>query len=195
MVEFNERQHEYRVDGVRVPSVTQIIQEIFLINFFGLSPEIIQHKANVGRLAHLATELYDQNDLDMETVDTALIPYLNGWVKFRQDTGFEPQEIELIAAHSVYSFAGRIDRVGIIGNDKVLLDIKTGVVKKTDCLQTAGYQILYDEGKKVGDKIKKRMAVYLRGDGTYQVVPHTDKTDANVFLSCLSIVNFNKRRR
>lgn len=188
---YNDKTHEYELDGLMIPSVTQIIQDVMPTNFYILA-ENLEYKADLGKKVHLTTEIYDEGNLDLKILYPILKNYLDGWIKFKQDFEFEVEEIELRLHHSTYRFAGRLDRVGMIGKDKVLVDIKTGVVKKTDVLQTAGYKILYNQDKKQADKIKKRMAVYL-AEGDYRVVFHQDETDLNVFLSCLTVYNFKRR--
>lgn len=193
-IEFDEINHIYRIEGIIIPSVTQIINGIGLIKFYGISPEILERKAEIGRYVHTACEFYDQDNLNMDTLHTELKGYLDGWIKFKTDFKFEPIEIELMLFHPTYRFAGRIDRIGLIGKDKVLIDIKSGVPQKSDCIQTAGYQILHEEGKGTKDKIKKRMSVYLNKGGDYSVIEHKEMTDKNIFLSALSIYNFKRRK-
>jgi len=189
-LQFNDENHEYSLDGLKLPSVTQIIKEI-LPTYTNVSMDILEYKADIGRKVHLATELYDMDELDMDNLDLYLQEYLDGWIKFKEDYQFVVKEIEVMLYHPIYLFTGRIDRIGTLGNDKVLLDIKSGMQQKTDIIQTAGYQILYDEWKKPVEQIKKRMCIYLKGGG-YKVRMHTDKTDRNIFLSCLSVYNFKK---
>ena len=49
MVEFLEKEHIYLVDGVIVPSVTQILEKIFPDKYKGIPEDILQRKASYGR--------------------------------------------------------------------------------------------------------------------------------------------------
>ena len=188
---YSEDKHEYKVDGLVIPSVTQIINNIFPISDF-ISKETLEQAADFGRKVHKATELYDEDKLDIDNLHPSLLPYLNGWIKFKKDFGFQILEIEQKYFHTLYKFAGKIDRVGIIRKDKILSDIKSGIKIKTHALQTAAYGLLYNQGKSKSEQIKKRMSVYLE-ENDYKIISHENKTDEQVFLSCLTIYNYKKR--
>jgi len=186
---FEKENHRYLLDGLSIPSVTQIISN--LINLGFVSAEILKEKADLGTKVHLTTEFYDKGTLDLTGLHPMLKQYLDSWIKFRKDFGFEPTEIELRLAHPILRYAGTIDRVGIINGKKVLLDIKSGSVQKAHEIQTAGYEELYNYGKKKIEHIKKRMLVYLRPDG-YKVEENKNANDRSVFLSCLTIYNYKR---
>lgn len=194
---FSEDLHKYTdANGLTIPSVTQIMKTAGLVNLDWIPTEILEQKADLGKKVHSATELYDAGDLDMSELHPTLKAYLNGWIKFRKDFNFDPTEIEMQLLHTVYRFAGRIDRVGFISNnDLTLLDIKSGTKQKTHAIQTAGYELLYNQNKKGKELIKRRFVVYLSPDG-YEVEEHKNKNDKNVFLAALSITNYlNNLRR
>lgn len=191
MLTFDEKKHEYKLDGLVIPSVTQIIKAAGLINLDYVGPQLLKEKADLGKKVHLTTELYDRDSLNINELHPTLKEYLDGWIKFKEDYNFTPTEIELMSAHHLYKFAGRIDRIGFIAKDLTLLDIKSGSKQKSNAIQTAGYALLYDQDKKKTEQIKKRMVVYLLPEG-YRVESHTDPNDKNVFLAALTISNFKK---
>ena len=186
---FNPELHEYKLNGLIIPSVTQILQEVLPTNFC-ISPEALEAKADIGRKVHTACEFYDTDSLNLESLHPTLLGYLQGWIRFRKDFKFEPQQIELMLYHPAYRFAGRVDRIGT-GN--ILIDIKSGMPQKSHAIQTAGYQMLW-EGIKDNPKIKKRMSVYLDKGGDYKIIAHKEATDKNIFLSALSIYNYKRRK-
>lgn len=188
MLSFDEVNHIYRLDGVTIPSVTQVIQEAGLIDLSGIDDGLLNYKSDLGQKIHLATELYDKNNLDMDGLHPTLRLYLDAWIKFRKDYNFIPVEIELQLFHKLYKFAGRIDRVGYIGKDSSLVDIKSGSYQKAHAIQTAGYELLYNQDKKA-DKTKKRFVVYLNETG-YKIEENKNQDDRNVFLSALTITNY-----
>jgi hypothetical protein len=160
----------------------------------------LAEKADLGKKVHSATELYDMDDLNVSDLHPTLKTYLDGWIKFRKEFHFTPTQVELQMFHEVYRFAGRIDRVGTIsvpgvGSDLILLDIKSGTHQKTNAIQTAGYELLYNQNKKGKELIKRRFVVYLSPAG-YEVEEHKNKNDKNVFLAALTITNYlNNIRR
>lgn len=192
---FDEDLHRYTFNGLHIPSVTQILKTAGLVNLDWIPVEVLEQKADLGKKVHSATELYDKNDLNFDALHPALLDYLTGWIKFRKDFNFEPTEIEMQIVHQTYRYAGRIDRVGMMGKDLILLDIKSGTKQKTHAIQTAGYELLYNQNKKAKELIKRRFVVYLSPTG-YEVEEHKDKNDRGVFLAALSITNYiNNLRR
>ena len=186
---FDAESHKYNLNGADIPSVTKIIQKVLPTNFY-VSEEVLEQKSLIGQYVHTATELYDQDNLDINSLHPTLKGYLDGWIRFRTDFKLKPIAIELKMAHPLFKFAGKVDRV-FEGN--TLIDIKTGVPKKTDAIQTAGYAELWEYGKGSRDRIQKRMSVYLK-DGNYKIIEHKDKTDRQVFLACLTVFNFTGDR-
>lgn len=80
MLEFDSSSHTYRVGGVVVPSVTQILSP--LVDFSMVTPDVLAAKAAIGTAVHLACELYDMDDLIEYDLDPVLVPYFEGWKKF-----------------------------------------------------------------------------------------------------------------
>jgi hypothetical protein len=98
-----------------------------------------------------------------------------------------------MAYHSIYKFAGRIDRTCLVEKEKSIIDIKSGIEQKTHQLQTAAYSMLVNQLLDKKLQIKKRYAVYL-SETDYKVTPHINTNDENIFLSCLSIYNYKRRK-
>lgn len=186
---YDDDNHQYKLDGLIIPSVTQIIQESGLVNLEWIDRDLLEAKADLGRKVHSATELYDTNNLNIEELHPTLKLYLDSWIKFRTDYNFVPIEIELKLFHQLYKYAGRIDRIGLLNKNLTLIDIKSGTEQKTSAIQTAGYELLYNQDKKKGDQIKGRMVVYLGPEG-YKVVPNNNPNDKSVFLAALTITNY-----
>ena len=186
---YDDDKHQYKLDGLILPSVTQIIQESGLINLEWVDRDLLEAKADLGRKVHSATELNDTNNLNTKDLHPTLKLYLDSWIKFRTDYKFVLTEIELKLFHKLYRYAGRIDRVGLLNKKLILVDIKSGTEQKTSAIQTAGYELLYNQDKKKGDQIKERMIVYLNPEG-YKVIPNNNPNDKSVFLACLTITNY-----
>lgn len=187
---YDDGSHLYKLDGLTIPSVTQIIKEAGLSEFNNVPDHVLEHSRIIGKHVHLATELYDKKDLDMDSLDPYYKKYLDSWIDFCNDYKFVPTEIELQLFHKVLRYAGTIDRVGLIGKTLAIVDIKTGAKVKSTKIQTAGYQLLYNYDKTTV-KAKKRFAVYLKATG-YQVEEHTSNNDVNVFLAALTITNYKR---
>lgn len=182
---FRESDHSFWLGDRRLPSVTQILKH-FIPRW-----ECDEWYLERGKAVHKATELYDKGILDPDSVDPQIQGYLDAWVKFRKDYQFKPELIEHQAYHPVYMYAGIIDRIGISGEDRVLLDIKTGEPSKSDRLQIAGgyYSIFMP--------VNICHPLYLHADGTYDK-PRAYSTKEireaqNAWLSMVTTFNYLMR--
>jgi len=173
--------HEYRIDGVVVPSVTQIIKEAGFSDYSMVPAPILKAAQKFGKAVHSATELWDKGILDVESLSAPLVPYLEAWKKFRTDYNPVINEIELKLGSEKWRFAGTIDRI-ITLNGAGILDLKSGFeFIPATAIQTGGYGILAKEKY----KIKFRMGLLLKPDGTYKIQQYKETTDEQTFLSAL----------
>src|SRR4030065_1671243 len=99
---FDKDTHEYKVNGLVIPSVTQIIQGAGLTNFANVPDFILQEKADLGTKGHSATELYDKGTLDKKSLHPILKKYLNSWITFTKDFDFVVEDIEEVYYHPLY---------------------------------------------------------------------------------------------
>lgn len=178
---FDPETHQYRVDGEKVLSVTQVLNVCGLIDDTWYTEEGGQR----GQAIHLATQLYDEDDLDWESVSPEISGYLDAYRKFRQEVSFEPDLIEHPLYSPTYRYAGTPDRTGIMNGENVIFEIKSGQTAKWHRLQTAGYALLLGNGY-------KRYGLYLTNKGTYNLDHHRNHQDYNVFLSALTVANWNR---
>lgn len=186
---FDPVEHVYTVGARRVPSVTQTL--LPLVDYSMVPKETLERARLLGQAVHRMTELYDQDDLDMESLDDELLPYLTAWIKFRHETGFVPETIETRLYHPTLRYAGTPDRSGIVNRRRAVIDIKKMLtLGPVIGIQLAAYQELYRAN---GTEVLDRYALGLRNDGTYRLQPFTDKSDWPVFLSLLTIRNWKEK--
>ncbi len=189
MIDFDEAAHRYVVDGKVRPSVTQILEvvdEIWRVPF-----EVLERARKLGTAVHRATELFDRDDLDESSVDPAIEPYLRSYQRFRSETGFVPDHVEMRLYHAQMGYCGTLDRVGQMNGKRALLDIKSGEEWPSHGPQTAAYEQAFEHMTK--QKVSARFGLYLRDDGTYRLQPKKDPSDWSVFLACLTIQRFKER--
>ncbi len=182
-MEFNAEKHEYRVDGIVVPSVTEIIKVSLLSSQY--TGNTI--KMDIGTKVHLTTQYYDNGDLDESDLHPTLHDYLQSWKSFVKDFNPKFNLVETMLYHRKFRYAGTIDRYAEIGGKNTLIDIKTGQEYCWHPIQTEGYKYLLEDN---GYKVDKTACVYLNHiDGNYKYREHKQP---NMFLACLSIYNFKK---
>lgn len=191
---FDEAAHVYRLGGVVVPSVTQLLEPI-KPDFAGIPPSVLEAKRELGTAVHLACELDDDDDLDEDSVPEAVAPYLAAWRAFKSDTGAEVLMNEQKLAHRSLRYAGTLDRlVRVRSGDVYLVDLKTAISMSASFgPQLCGYQLLLDES--IYDLKLARKGLQLRKDGTYRLVPYNNPNDMAAFRACLSLYHWKEANK
>lgn len=178
---LNAADHIYWRDGKRIPGISEIIQGAGLID----SSWFTEHSRDLGKAVHLACQLYDEGILDESTVDPVVLPYLEGWKKFLEESGFLPIVIERSFESEILGFAGTPDRYGTLNGDEVILEIKSGAIYFTTGIQLAAQDLLFQHAMSL--HAKKRFALQLTARGKYKLTPFTSDHDHRHFLACLAI--------
>lgn len=183
---FDGSSHTYRYNGVVVPSVTGILKST------GFIPDcqwVEDYHLEKGRYVHLACELYDLGKLDYASVDSAIEPYLQSYIRFRElSTNITIKAVEERVYSASWGFAGTLDREIIINGRPAILDLKSGVFAKWHQLQLAGYSIA-----KKWEATHQRYCLYLQKDGSPARLskPFTALSDYQVFKSAVTCYKFN----
>lgn len=197
ILNFDEDSHTYTLGGKVIPSVTQVLSP--LTEYAGIPKHILDAAADRGNYVHKACEMYLWETLDEDSLKEEARPYFNGFKKFMSETGFIPEVIEERVYHPTLKYAGTLDLGGILppaGRRKkpqrALIDLKTTFkLMRAVGPQTAAYFDAWAAANPK-DKFEARYALQLKKDGTYCLEPMKDRTDSNIFLSCLNIFNFMK---
>lgn len=199
---FDAASHTYYWCGVRVPSVTQVLEDVGIIDYSHIPEPIRRHALDRGSAVHLASRYSDEGDLAENTISDEIRPYLQAWRSFRTTTGFEPGHIERQYYQQRYRYAGTLDRVGYYttpgfrrrqmpAESPILLDIKTGEAPDWVRYQLAAYANFYQDPGQF-----RRVAVELRKDGTYQLYEFDCADlirDFSVFVSALTVYRAKRR--
>lgn len=194
MLQFDAESHSYTIGQERLPSVTQVLDMISDLD--SIPKHKLKYAAERGDAVHFGCELHDRDQLDWDTVDPELVPYIEAWIKFRRQTGFVPDKIEHRMFHPILRFAGTLDRTGILYDKPTVLDIKA-VVKTypTTGPQVAAYEALLKATEPDGPKTYERYAVQLCKDGTYRLHHYEDRADYSVFISALTLWKWANRNQ
>lgn len=168
MLTFKEDTHEYFWNGKKVPSVSEILHKTGCSNYEGMQEEQLKAYADFGNFIHEATELYDNGELEESCLDEMYHPfkvdegitarhYFERWLWFLKEFDVQVLATEHMIFNEQMWFAGTIDRIAIVKGEMAIVEIKTGMAKKTHRLQTAAYMLGYGN-------IIPRYHVYLRPD-------------------------------
>jgi hypothetical protein len=173
--------HEYTIDGKVYPGVTTILGDVY-----GRFP-YPEGAAERGHHVHLATQLFDEDDLDDESLDPLVAGYLEGWKRFRDEMDFVPTQIEKLVHNEVYGYCGTLDRIGTMKGKLYLIDIKSGAKEWWHRIQTAAYALCLPP-----DTVFKRASVYLSAEGKYKIDYYINKQDYHDWLSTLRVWQIKK---
>ena len=183
-----DEEHIYTVDGKIMPSVTQILQAHLQIDYFHHD----DYYRNRGSEVDRCSVLYLEDDLDWDTVDRRVLPYINQFKDFCEATGYMPMEHHGFVHNPQLGYAGEYDLLGYFMNKsgKVLIDIKTGDKRPHYKLQTAMYAMAlvqtYGELERYSFTDFKRFGLYL-GQDHYKLEKHDNPADFSYAQSiCLA---------
>lgn len=193
MIEYNDERHEYRIAGVVVPSVTQVIAPLGPDLSF-VDAELLERASNFGRAVHAACEQDDNDMLDEAELSAPLVPYLDAWRKFKADLDVKILRNEEIVYSDVWKIAGRLDRMATLRGKLAVIDIKTcSTIHRVTGVQLAGYeQCARDLGVILRRETVLRLAVQLLDGGFYVFKRYEDPTDKQAFIACTQLFHWRK---
>ena len=177
---FYDDKHVYELDGVKLPSVSEILRFINREVYKDIAQYTLDNAAERGKAVHLACEQIDRFG-ECEISDN-LSGYVKGYIKFLKDNECEFSLIEKALAHE--DFAGTIDRYGLINGKKAILDIKTvSAVQKTLVkAQLNLYKMLVEHNK---HEVEELYCLQLKKDGKYTLYPVS--VDTTESIACLML--------
>lgn len=205
---FDPERHVYTLDGLVIPSVTQVLEEERFIDFSGIPDATLDQAKARGSYVHQALHYHLEDQLDLADIDPRYRGYFDSALEYlarlkkralRNERG-EAIAVEWRFWHRRRMFAGQIDYLGW-DDDEVLSidDWKTGEPSDVGApLQTAAYELgvrdcLLPSLLPNYKKPIRRRAVKLYRDGKPgRPEPYTDPRDLAQFLNALTCVHFRR---
>jgi hypothetical protein len=188
---FDEATHTYTADGVRWPSVTEVLRSSGLAFAYpeGDYAERGTWVHYACRLINLGLSVSDAIECLPDCWQAKCRPYIIGYGKFMLDV----QPVILATETRLWApdlrCAGQEDVRLVIGPRTGCLDIKTGTMPKTVGLQTAAYDRLRHGNIPVASDVgRSRWSLQLttRGGGDYKLIHCTDAGDYHRFMDALA---------
>lgn len=206
--------HEYFVNGIRIPSVTEVLEKRGFTNYADCPEDNMEAARDRGIIGHEVTEWFDQEyptlllptvapekyakEFESQFLATPVHEWTRGvleaWIGFRQTFGFCPTIIEKAMAWKVNGMmvCGRIDCFGRSEIGNMLVDKKFTAKIEASCkFQLAGYAAnpeLWDMSKSVDKRKPLRYAAHFK-DGKCIPVPFTREKDFQIFSAALAITH------
>lgn len=159
-LEYDDTTHTYLVNGVIVPSVTQVMQVKFGNKYEGIRSEVLNRAAERGTAIHKAVENYCKG-MDDGSKEVHNFNFLMNYYKIKPVKNEVPI---ILMVDNQPVIAGRLDLVLQENDTLCLADIKTTSQLDKEYL---AYQLnLYRLGymQSYGERIDKLYGLHLRGD-------------------------------
>lgn len=160
-VEYYDDEHMYLVNGVIVPSITQLLKKRFGGKYDGVNSAVLNKAAEEGTKVHKAIELYCKDGEESDIEELRNFKFL----KKRYSFDVLNNEVPIVLFNDDEPIAaGRLDMVLKMGDDIGLADIKrTSVLDKEYVgLQLNLYRLAYQQCYDTEITILK--AIHLRED-------------------------------
>ena len=186
--------HRYLLGDRELPGVTAILQDVGLADFS--APWFTEDVKTRGQLVHAAIALDIEGDLDDETLDPVLVPYVSAWRQFLADTSSVVEHSERFVCDPAVGYAGTLDAIvrSSEANGRVrrtVLDFKPALYPSVGP-QVAAYarcaSALYDE-----PTVLHRAALVLTPNGQYRLHPLMERADEMLFIAALRIFQFRQQ--
>lgn len=172
-VEFIEQTHQYLVEGILVPSVSEILRFIFPNKYKDVPARVLEEKALFGTHIHEAIEAYEDCQeprlTDMERVT------FNQYLRLKEEYQIFPLCMEMIV-HYKDLYAGRLDMIAYVEVYNALIDVKTTCKLDYESLawQLGMYKLAY------GKTIEKCYCLWLPKKDLGQLVEIEPKTKDDI---------------
>jgi hypothetical protein len=205
---LNEELHEYTVDGVRKPSVTEILNTFVKVEFANvyvdtatgvtIPADVFEDAGDFGRAVHKAAKwIMEGGKISFPTV---LDHAMSELVRWQYDNGIVPAYLETKIYSHRLDAAGTLDNMceitqGRHANDVInLVDYKTAASAPTVGPQTWAYKQGYRE--MTGYRgIIKRWCLYLpKKEGEYKFVELTDSIGDEHYFKSMNYAYHWRRR-
>lgn len=180
------------VDGIRLPSVTEILSISGWSSFGDFPKDRLARKAERGQEIHDLTEAVDQG-LPLSSVPRAYQGPVSAYVRFRDD--YQVEEIldsEVVIISRKHHFAGQLDRRWRTKHGLSFGDLKSSHEERKSPswgMQLSAYRIGFDEMHGL-EEPHGRVSVQLLDTGAYEEFWWVhDERDAMRFLVAAAQVN------
>jgi hypothetical protein len=181
MIACND-QHQYNIDGRPMPSVTQILNDLFPM---WNCDEWYKQR---GSAVHACYEMLAKGiALDCDPI---CLPYVSGWGSWAAAVKPIFLSCEGVVGSVNHQYAGKFDAIAQIAGNLTMIDYKA-CRSATVGHQLAAYALAYEEMTKV--KINNGMGVIIDDTGKWSIEKYDLKKLRNEWIICRSYYAIRQR--
>ncbi len=189
---FDAEKHIYYMNNNPIPSCTQILSATGIApDWRKVDPIILANKRALGSALHKCLHYLQENDLDPESIDDSVKPYLKAYELFVKDSAFKPIAVEVRRWKVLNGlpFGMTLDAVGMINGAPWLIDFKTteGQPHASWGIQLAAYELGL-EALAAPPFCYRRVSLQLLANGQYWRTQWTNPSDHDEWRWALALV-------
>lgn len=193
VLSFDEAKHTYRVSGIEVPSVTQVMQPLSDETYRDVEPRVLARAAGKGTAVHNAIENYLA--FGIEDIEPDYAGYFTAFLKWFSE--YKPVVLasEYRLYHKFMGYAGTADLICAIGGRLYLIDYKTTqrIEEMLVKVQLKAYAQALDS---IGVRCDRTASLHLKRDGTFDFQTHDGGAESwQVFSSLLTVLKYKQKFR
>lgn len=188
-IEFDEASHTYKLNGVKIPCVSDIMEPLKNAHYSGISEVTLKKAAERGTILHNAIENWIK--FGIEDVPQEYEGYFKCFLDFMKEKNPKILGSEVRMYHKLLKYSGTADLIADINGEITLIDYKSAsVISDMNCsVQLEAYaQALASHGI----RIARKGILPLRKDGKSQIVeyPAKDARSWNVFAALKTVYDY-----
>ena len=160
-LEFLDESHQYLVDGVCVPSITQILKIKFGGKYEGIDRDTLKRASEAGTQMHQAIQDYCEKGIESDLVELRNFKFLQNQYGFNV---IENEVPVILSINDLPICAGRLDMIIMMGDQIGIADLKrtSSLDKEYLAYQLNLYRIAYRQTYGIEADCLK--AIHLRED-------------------------------
>ncbi len=191
-LEFEDKTHTYTLDGIVIPSVSEIMEPLSKEKYKGISESTLNKAAEKGTAVHNSIENYIKFEID--DVPPEHRGYFDAFLDWCKLYKPDVVESELKIYHKLLKYGGTIDILAYIDGVLTLIDIKTTSVLSD---MTCGVQLeAYTQAlKSLGIAVERKLILQLKKTRKYVIreYPTMDTERWRVFGSLKCVYDYIKK--
>lgn len=188
-LEFEDETHTYTLNGIVIPSVSQVIAPLSNAKYSGISERTLAKAADKGTTVHNSIENWIK--FGIEDIPPEHIGYFEAFRKWWDSCNPNPVGSEARICHRIMQYGGTVDFVGYIDNELTLIDYKSTY---TISDMTCGVQLeAYSQAlKSMGISVQRKKILHLKKDGKFELreYPVNDAVRWRVFGALKTVYNY-----
>lgn len=188
---FDDAKHIYRLNGIIVPSVTQVMQPLSDETYRDVEAKVLRRAAGKGTAVHNAIENY--LTFGIEDIEPEHAGYFTAFLRWFDE--YKPQVIgkEYRLYHKFMAYAGTADLICIIGGRLYVIDYKT-TQRIEEMLVKVQLKAYSQALASLGVEPQRAASLHLKKDGTFDFQTHDGGAESwQVFSSLLTVLRYKQK--